>query len=339
MTNHTPLIVVPDGDEEANAVISRVLEASGSRFDIELHANVPGSVDEWLHRTRAADAIILSWRLPTEVLRSAEQLRVISFCGTGVSDHVDLAVADERGIKVLPVRGYGDNAVAEHALGLLFSVLMRVPSADEAVRLGRWRDDPEWESNWPPRWELKGKRVGVVGLGGIGRRFAELAAACGMEVVAWSRGVEAVEPRTGIRLLGLRELFATSDAVSLHLALNDDTKRIIDDTLLRSMKPSAVLINTARGGLVDTVALAAALDERRILGAGIDVFDSEPAEAANPLLGSAHAVLTPHTGYNTQEASAELMRLAVKNVVDFFDGAPDLSEFPSRSGACGSRSR
>jgi D-3-phosphoglycerate dehydrogenase len=321
VTNRTPLVVVPDGDPEANAAISRALEASGRRFDVELHPNVPDSVDEWVRRTRAADAIILSWGLPTEVLRSAERLRVISFCGTGVSDHVDLNVAAERGIEVLPVRGYGDNAVAEHALGLLFSVLMRVPAADKAVRSGRWGDDPEWESNWPPRWELRGKRVGVVGLGGIGRRFAELAAACGMEVVAWSRGTEGVDQRMGIRLLSLRELFATSDAISLHLALNDDTKRMIDDTLLRSMKPSAVLINTARGGLVDTGALAAALDERRILGAGIDVFDSEPAEAGNPLLGSVHAVLTPHSGFNTLEASAELMRLAVKNVVDYFGGA------------------
>jgi D-3-phosphoglycerate dehydrogenase len=321
VTNRTPLIVVPDGDTEANAAISRALEASGRRFDIELHADVPGSVDEWMHRTSGADAIILSWGLPTEVLRSAERLRVISFCGTGVSDHVDLNVAAERGIEVLPVRGYGDNAVAEHALGLLFSVVMRVPAADESVRSGRWGGDPQWESNWPPRWELKGKRVGVVGLGGIGRRFAELAAACGMEVVAWSRGFEGVDRRTGIRLLSLRELFATSDAISLHLALNDDTKLMIDDALLRSMKPSAVLINTARGGLVDTGALAAALDERRILGAGIDVFDSEPAEAGNPLLDSVHAVLTPHSGFNTLEASAELMRLAVKNVVDYFDAA------------------
>jgi D-3-phosphoglycerate dehydrogenase len=317
----TPRIVVPDGDPEANALIRAALEGSGRSFEVDWHTDVPASVDEWVRRTREADAIILSWGLPTEVLHRAERLRVVSFCGTGVSDHVDLAVAEERGITVLPVRGYGDNAVAEHALGLLFSVLMRVPEADRAVRSGRWSEDQEWDSNWAPRWELKGKRVGVVGLGGIGRRFAELAAACGMEVVAWSRGVEGVDPRTGIRLLSLGELFATSDAVSLHLALNDETRLMVDDALLRSMKPCAVLINTARGGLVDTAALAAVLEEGRIVGAGVDVFDAEPASADNPLVRAPRSVLTPHSGFNTHEASSELMRLAVKNVVDFFDGS------------------
>lgn len=323
MIDRPPLVVVPDGDPEANELIRRALAASGHEFEVEWHTDVPGSVDEWVHRTSRADAIILSWGLPTEVLRRAERLQVISFCGTGVSDHVDLTVAAEHGVTVLPVRGYGDNAVAEHALGLLFSVLMRVPAADHAVRSGGWRDDPEWEANGAPRWELRGKRVGVVGMGGIGRRFAQLAAACGMEVVGWSRGVEGGDERTGIRLVSLAELFETSDAVSLHLALNDATRLIVNESLLRSMKSHAVLINTARAGLVDTAALAAVLEEGRILGAGVDVFDSEPAEAANPLLGSGRTVLTPHSGFNTLEASGELMRLAVKNLTDYFRGAGD----------------
>jgi hypothetical protein len=119
---------------------------------------MPRSAEEWLRRTEDADAIILSWGLPNEVLRQSERLRVISFCGTGASDHVDLDVAAEKGITMLPVRGYGDNAVADYVLGLLFSVLMRVPAADLAVRSGEWRDDPHWDSHWTPRWELKGKR-------------------------------------------------------------------------------------------------------------------------------------------------------------------------------------
>ena len=319
MTDRPPLIVVPDGDPDTNALIRQALAQSDhANFEVEWHDDVPRSTEEWLRRTANADAIILSWGLPTEVLRRSERLKVVSFCGTGVSDHVDLDVAAQNGITVLPVRGYGDNAVAEHALGLLFSVLMRVPEADRAVRSGEWRDDPHWDSHWMPRWELKGKRVGVVGLGGIGRRFAELAAACGMEVVAWSRGDLGVDASSGIRLLSLSELFATSDVVSLHLALNDETRLLVDGDLLRSMKQDAVLINTARAGLVDTAALAAVLEEGRILGAGVDVFDTEPAEASNPLLSSGRTVLTPHSAFNTHEASAELMRLAVKNVVDHF---------------------
>lgn len=319
VTDRQPLIVVPDGDPESNLLIRRALEeAGGNQLRVEWHEDVPPTNEEWLRRTRRADAIILSWGLPTDVLRQSERLRVISFCGTGVSDHVDLDVAAEQGITVLPVRGYGDNAVAEHSLGLLFSVLMRVPDADRAVRSGQWREDQHWDSHWTPRWELRGKRVGVVGLGGIGTRFAELASACGMEVVGWSRGVEGIDERTGIRTVGLRELFETADVVSLHLALNDETHQLVDAELLRSMKQDAVLINTARAGLVDTSALAAVLEEGRILGAGVDVFDSEPAEESNPLLGSPRAVLTPHSAFNTREASAELMRLAAKNVVDYF---------------------
>jgi D-3-phosphoglycerate dehydrogenase len=324
VTEHRPLIVVPDGDPDGNALLRAALENSGAEhLRVEWYEDVPRSTEEWLRRTEHADAIILSWGLPAEVLRQAKQLSVISFCGTGVSDHVDLEVAAENGIMVLPVRGYGDNAVAEHALGLLFSVLMRVPEADRAVRSGEWRDDPNWESRWMPRWELKGKKVGIVGLGGIGRRFAELAAACGMEVVAWSRGAGGVDDRTGIPLLELSELFETVDVVSLHLALNDDTRQLVDADLLRSMKNHAVLINTARAGLVDTAALAAVLAEGRILGAGIDVFDTEPAAASNPLLQSDRAVLTPHSAFNTEEASVELLRLAVKNVVDHFAALSD----------------
>lgn len=322
MTERLPLIVVPDGDPDTNELIRNALAQGGdANFEVEWHEDVPRSTEEWLRRTARADGIILSWGLPVEVLRSSERLKVISFCGTGVSDHVDLDVAAANDITVLPVRGYGDNAVAEHALGLLFSVLMRAPEADRAVRSGQWRDDPHWDSHWLPRWELRGKRVGVVGLGGIGRRFAELATACGMEVVAWSRGAVGVDERTGIRLVALRELFETADAVSLHLALNEETRQLVGSDLLAAMKPDAVLINTARAGLVDTSALAAALDEGRILGAGIDVFDREPAEASNPLLRSARAVLTPHSGFNTHEASGELMRLAVKNIVDHFAAA------------------
>ncbi len=305
-------IVVPDGDPET----TRALDSARAALDVSaceftIYEDVPSSVEQWLERVGDADAIILGWRLPDEVLEKSPRLKMVSFCGTGVGDHVNLALAAERGVMVRNVTAYGDNAVAEHALTLLLSVVADVARLDTAVRAGQW---PQ-----PSRWEIAGKRLGLVGFGGIARRFAQLATACGMEVAVWARNPEAVT-EAGYLALSLEELFSSSDAVSLHLALTEETRHIIGAPLLARMGSSAVFINTARGGLVDSDALAAALERGEILGAGIDVFEVEPATKADPLLAAPRTTLTPHIAYSTVEAFDGLIRLALRNVLDALPG-------------------
>jgi D-3-phosphoglycerate dehydrogenase len=236
---------------------------------------------------------------------------MISYLGTGASDHVDLDVASRRNVTVTNVTGYGDDAVAEHAAALLFAALRSVPRLDAAMRSGEW---PQAGA-----WQLRGSRLGVVGLGGIGRRMAAIGAGLGMDVVAWNRSAETGNTEAhGIRLLPLDELLSTSDAVSLHVPLNADTRGLLDARRLGLMKPDSILVNTARGAVVDEEALIRVLDAGGIRAAALDVFDQEPINPDNPLLRHDRTVVTPHVAFNTGEAARELFVRALRNVVDHF---------------------
>lgn len=308
MTTPPVHIVVPDGDAETTRALNVARAGLDPRdFTFTVYEDVPTSVEQWVERTAEADAIILGWRLPDDVLRKNCRLKMVSFCGTGVGDHVNLDLAVEHGVAVRNVTAYGDNAVAEHALTLLLAVVSNLTRLDAQVRAGSWPESS--------RWEISGKRLGLVGFGGIARRFAELATACGMEVAVWARNPQPVVD-AGYLPLSLDELFSSSDAVSVHLALTEQTRRIVDARLLGLMRPSAVFINTARGGLVDGVALAAVLENGGILGAGVDVFETEPARSDDPLLSAPRTTLTPHIAYGSIEAFDGLIRLALRNVTE-----------------------
>ena len=270
----------------------------------------PDTAEGWIERLRGADGLFLLWLLPRGVLRASQSIRVVSFAGTGVETYVDLDEAREGGVTVCNVPHYGANAVAEHALALILAVARRVPQGDREVRSGAWEQTEGVE--------LSGRQLGVVGAGPVGRRMIELGRAVGMSVVYWTRRPRAVEAR----LVELDELFATSDVVSLHLAHAPETEGIVDRRMLGLLQPHAILVNTARGALVDEHALAELLEAGAIRGAGLDVLGTEPPPEDHPLLNCERTVLTPHVGFHTAESARELVRVTLENLIAYSRGEP-----------------
>lgn len=240
-------------------------------------------------------------RIDDALLARLPRLRKIVFLGSGATSYIDVAAAERRGIRVETVSGYGDRAVAEQATALMFAAARRVAAMDRDLRAGRW--DPL------EGIELAGRRLGIVGFGGIGRCFAEIGRALGMEVVVWNRSPVAPEWRDAV--LPLDELLATSDVVSLHLALSEATRGMIDAAAIARMKPTAILVNTARAGLVDGAALLAALKEGRLGHAALDVFDEEPLPPGSRLTDRSDVTLTAHAGFKTREATRRLVARAL----------------------------
>jgi len=260
---------------------------------------VAGKGREELDRALAgAHALIVrsETRVTADLLARAPHLRVVARAGTGV-DTIDVHAATRRGIAVMNAPGANTVSAGEHAMGLLLALVRRIPDAAAAMRRGDW-DRKRFEGT-----ELRGKTMGIVGLGRIGGHVAQLARAFGMSVVAhdpYLLSERAAELQ--VRLLPLEELLRTADVVTLHVALTDQTHHLINAERLRLMKPTAVLINTARGELVDEAALAEAVRERRIGGAAIDVFAIEPLPADSPLRALDGVLLTPHLAASTSEA-------------------------------------
>jgi phosphoglycerate dehydrogenase-like enzyme len=308
--------VCADGEPQYRRLLTdaqlRQLDAEGHELD--WFDGAPDSVEGWVERLRGAGGLFLLWRLPPGVLAETS-LRVVSFAGTGVEMYVDLDEARAHGVTVCNVPHYGANAVAEHALALLLAVARVVPAGDLAVRAGSWSQTEGVE--------LRGRQLGVVGAGPVGARMIELGGALGMRVVCWTRRrTPARERELGAPLVELEELFATSDVVSLHLAARPDTEGIVDRRLLGLLPPGAILVNTARGALVDEQALADLLASGAVGGAGLDVLTVEPPPADHPLLAAPRVVVTPHVGFHTAEASTELLRVTLDNLLAFVRGAP-----------------
>jgi D-3-phosphoglycerate dehydrogenase / 2-oxoglutarate reductase len=253
---------------------------------------------------RLTDAVAVmhfGTRITADMMERCPKLRVIVFLGTGVGSWVDLAAAAARGIRVRRVLGYADRTVAEHALALILSVGRNLACMDREIPAGRWHSEARFES--------AGKRLGIVGLGGIGRALAALAAPLGLDVVGWNRSP--IPAGIPCRMLPLDEVIASSDIVSLHLALNDETRGVIDRRRIGMLKPGTVLINTARGGLVDEAALVERLQQGDIL-AGLDVFADEPLAPAHPISRLDNVTLTAHAGWMSPEAASRLFRLGLE---------------------------
>jgi D-3-phosphoglycerate dehydrogenase len=240
-----------------------------------------------------------------DVLARCRTLRHIVFLGTGAASYIDLDAAARRGIAVHTIKGYGDVSVAEHAIALMMSAARGIARMDRTVREGKW-DKIEGV-------QLAGRTLGVVGLGGIGREVARIGAGIGMRVIAWNR-----TPRSdaGVALVELDRLLAEADVVSLHLGLNDATRGFLDEARLARLKPGCILINTARGALIDQSALIRALERGAIAHAGLDVFETEPLPAGHPLTRLDNVTLCPHAGFLTGEAALELLRRGVAIVRD-----------------------
>ena len=254
----------------------------------------------------------VSWR--ADELRALPDLKMITTCSIG-TDMIDLEVARERGIVVSNQPGRTAPVVAEHMLGLLFTVAKRAAFQTAELR----------EHRWTRRMNLtvQGKVLGIVGTGNIGAEMARLGASLGMEVIAWTFHPSPERAADlGVRFVELDELLARSDYVSLHVALTDDTRHLIGAPELAAMKPEAVLLNGARGEVVDLEALAAALDAGGLAGAGLDVFPDEPFLEDHPIKLCEQVVMTPHMADQTPEG-VELLNIgAVDNIIAWIEGEP-----------------
>jgi D-3-phosphoglycerate dehydrogenase len=261
-------------------------------------------------------------RVPDVVLDHTPTLRCVARCGAGV-DNIDVAAASRLGLPVVHAPDAGTRSVAEHALMLALAVARQASRWDRVVKEGGWHTREGWQSV-----ELAGKTLGVIGLGRIGRRTAELGAALGMEVVAWSRS-----HRPGPwQFLPLDDLLARSDVVTLHLALAEETHGLISAARLARMRPSAILVNTARGALIDEAALADALASGRLAGAGLDVLTQEPPPDDHPLLALENVTLTPHVAGLTDVAYRRMCVETVTQVLRILHGElPDPAHIANRT--------
>lgn len=261
-----------------------------------------------VERMKDAEIVMVSnIPVPAEVLSQCPKLQFLNVAFTGL-DHIDLGYCQSHNIKVKNASGYATEAVAELAVGLMIDVLRKITFLDGSIRqngvrgafLGR---------------ELRGKTVGIVGTGAIGIRTAQLLQAFGCKVIAWSRTQKPEVSAMGVAYVSLEELMRTSDIVSLHVPLTPETKYLINRELLSMCKPTAVIINTARGNVVDMSALAELLRDGRIAGAGIDVYEKEPPlPHDHPLLNAPNCVLVPHVGYATREAFDDRIDIILNNL-------------------------
>jgi len=238
--------------------------------------------------------------MPTGLVKQCAALRHIVFLGTGAASYMDVGELKDIGVTVHTIKGYGDTAVAEHTIALMMACCRDIARMDRDMRSG----------TWTPRegMQLRGKTLGIIGLGGIGQEVARIARGIGMDVVAWNRSPR---PDAGLRLVDLDTLLATSDVISLNLTLNDETRGFLNAGRIARLKPGAILINTARGALIDEPALIAALQNGGIRHAGLDVFHAEPLKSDHPLARLENVTLSAHAAFRTLEASMTLLRRAI----------------------------
>src|SRR3984957_16260205 len=248
--------------------------------------------------------------MPTEVMKECRSLKHIVFCGTGASSYMDVAALADLGIAVHTFRGYGDTAVAEHTIALMFACARDVAVSDRRIRGGRWEP--------LEGVQLRGKTLGVIGLGGIGREVARIGHGIGMNVIGWNRTKHG---DLGVPVVELDTLLSTSDVISLNLSLFDETRGFLDAQRVARIKPGAILVNPARGALVDEAALIEALQSGRIRHAGLDVFHAEPLKAYLPLAKMDNVTLYPHAAFRTLEASMNLLRRPL-DIVRKIEGHP-----------------
>ncbi len=265
-------------------------------------------------RMAGADIILTNKTLLTaELMDACPSVKYIGVLATGYNV-VDLAAAAQRGIPVTNVPAYGTQEVAQHVFALLLEICNRVGHHDDAVREGRWASSPNFCFWDMPLAGLAGKTMGVIGLGKIGRATVDIARAFGMQVIAASAHAD------DDFVVPMPRLLRESDVISLHCPLTAENAGFVNAETIGQMKDGVILINTARGGLIDERALREALLSGKVAAAGLDVLSSEPPRADNPLIGLENCVITPHIAWASREARARLMAIAVDNVAAFLRG-------------------
>ncbi len=272
--------------------------------------------NELYERSKDADIVMIANNpYPAEVIERLENTKFINVVFTGF-DHVNSKASKDKGIAIANASGYATTAVAELALGLTLDLFRAITKGNDDIR----------NANFPGPFqgrEIKGKTVGIVGTGHIGLETAKLFKAFGADLIGYNRSEKQEAKDLGVELVELDELLQRADIVSVHLPLNDETKHLLNKDKLSLMKESAVIINVARGPIIDDSALADLLNEGKIAGAGIDVFDGEPPLPADyPLLSAKNAILTPHVGFLSDEAMELRAQIAFENTKAFIDGKP-----------------
>lgn len=309
-------IVYPDAEESVSSLLAgerlAKLEALG---EFEAFYGARPDDDTFMERIGDADMVISGWGLSNAVLAAVPRVEIISFTGLGASTFIDLSEAARRGITVTHVLSAA-STIAEHTMGLMLDAARHIGRFDRDLRRGNWNMDLEC-------MDLRGKTLGLVGFGRIAQAVAPLAKAFGMQVISWTRNPDpARAERFGIRFVELDDLLAGSDVVSLHLLSNPETNGLLNAQKLRLMKPSAILINTARSKILDEATLANLLETGHIRAAGIDVFDQEPMPADHPFTRLDNVIMTPHVAYNSPEALEEMYDTAIDNLVAYDSGNP-----------------
>jgi D-3-phosphoglycerate dehydrogenase len=297
-------ICIPD-DAPPVLALSPVFPALQARAQLDYYDTLPGTEDLLIERLRDAEVALnirSSSRFTERVFAACPKLRMVSIWGTG-TDHVDLAAAAHHGVTVANTPGVAARSIAEHTLALLFAVARRIPHMDAATRSGKWERGQSME--------LYGKICGVIGYGAVGRHFARLATAIGMRVMLWTLHPAAYPD---VEFVDLETLYRESDVISVHLRLSPDTQSFIDAPQFALMKPGAIVLNTARGAIVNEPALLDALIAGPLAAAGLDVFTTEPLPPHHPVTTLPNVVLTPHCAGITPEALHAGLQLAVDNI-------------------------
>jgi D-3-phosphoglycerate dehydrogenase / 2-oxoglutarate reductase len=291
--------VFVDASEALAAVMERLRQPSDPAIAINRDPSVlpqalPGLLGD------APIAIIDHTALPTDIARHCAGLKHVVFLGTGARSYMDLEALAEAGIAVHTIKGYGDTAVAEHTVALMWAAARGIAAMDRAMRAGEWRRTEGVQ--------LTGKTLGLIGFGGIAAEVARIAGGMGMRVLAWNR-----TPKThpSVEFVSLERLLAESHVVSLHLLLTDDTRELLSAERFAALRPGAILVNTARGGLVNEAAMIMELTSGRLAHAALDVFNIEPLPQGHRLSGLANVTLSAHSAFRTPEASENLIEAAL----------------------------
>ncbi len=298
--------------------------------NIDLETNILRQIDaeiihsgnltspEALEAVKEADAIIVTLqRVTTDIINSMKRCRIISRAGTGL-DTIDIPTATERGIWVTYVPDYSIDEVSAHAIALLLSLARGIPKLVQSTREGVWNP-----AAWGPIYRLSDQTLGVLGFGRIGQATAEKGRGLGLNVIAYDPYAnQEVADRLGVRIVDLDTLTRESDYISLHSPLIDSTRHIVNADFLEKMKPTAYIINAARGPLIDEDALLEAVRSGQIAGAGLDVLAVEPIAADSPLLKEERILITPHAAWYSEEAKLDMRTRATEEVVRILSGQP-----------------
>lgn len=282
--------------------------------DLLLHGHT--APDQVPDRIRDFDTVLVNKVVLTRAhFEACPGLKTVAVVATGLNN-IDLEAARDHGVTVLNVTNYGRSTVAQHTMALILALATRLLDYDADVRAGRWADSDMFCLMNHPIMELEGRTLGIVGYGDLGRGVIERAKAFGMNILLGARPGQAPGARDGITQVTLDELLAQSDVISLHCLLTSETRHLIGERELARMKPSALLINTSRGGLVDEQALADALRNRTIAGAGFDVLTEEPPRNGNPLLAGdiPNLIVTPHSAWASREARQRIVNITADNL-------------------------